>query len=204
MLAKFSLGVTTTMSELVPVRIADARPVAGFRVLRRGKPEPIAVPQPAMRNEPPEDPFEEGYRRGQKDAEQSFAKERARFRAVIAACDAFQPEPSEALALLIAESVEMLVRVTVGDVSIDSATLLSRAQRAAALAGDVDATRLLHLHPDDLALVGQDNLPLAAVADASITPGSLRIDHPTGSIEDGVAVHLEALREQLGLKEQAE
>ena len=190
------------MSELISVRIADARPVAGFRPLRRALASEVAAPSPDA--PPAVHPFDEGYREGQSDAEQSFAAERARYRELIAASEAFQPEPSEALALLIAESVELLVRVTVGEVAIDSATLISRARRAAALVSDLDSARLLHLNPDDLAILDAESLPLPVIADASITPGSLRIEHPTGWIEDGVAVRLDALREQLGLKEHAE
>lgn len=190
------------MSEFVPVRIADARPVAGFRPARQPAPEPVAVlvPEP----EPEENPFDVGYRQGRSDAVQSFADERAQYRALIAACEALQPEPSEALAMLIAESVELLVRATIGEVSIDAATLSDRARRAAALVGEVDSARLLHLNPEDLALVGADMIPLAVVADAGITRGSIRIEHSTGWIEDGVALHLDALREQLGLKERSE
>ena len=123
---------------------------------------------------------------------------------MISASEAFEPEPSEALALLIAESVELLVRLTVGEVLIDKVTLLARAKRAAALVSELDSAQLLHLHPDDLALVGTDSLPLPVVANPSMTRGSLRIEHPTGWIEDGVAVRLDALREQLGLKEPGE
>jgi flagellar assembly protein FliH len=192
------------MSELVALRIADVRPASGFRPLLR----PIQDQRPASvqvdEGKTAQNQFDEGYRLGQQDAGNSFAEERARYRALISACEALQPEPSEALALLIAESVELLVRMTVGEVEIDRDTLLSRARRAAALAGDLDGARLLHIHPDDLALVGAKSLPLAVVADASIPRGSLRVEHPAGSIEDGVAVHLEALREQLGLKDHAE
>lgn len=189
------------MSELQPLRVADLRPVPGFRPLRRPPvSEPAAAePSPMESNAP--DPFVEGYRKGQNECEQGFAAERERYRALIAACEAFQPEPSEPLALLIAETVEMLVRVTVGEVSVDKARLLERARIAAELVSELDGTRLIHLNPADCALVEPGSLSLTIVADPNITPGSLRIEHAAGWIEDGVEVHLDALREQLGLKE---
>lgn len=190
------------MSELIAVPIAKARPIAGFRPLRRALPGETAAAVPEC--QAATDPFDEGYRKGHCDAEETFAAERARYRALLAASEAFQPEPSEPLALLIAESVEMLVRHTVGDVAIDGATLIARAKRAAALVSELDSAQLLHVHPDDLPLLDDDSLPLPVVADPSITRGSLRVEHATGWIEDGVAVRLDALREQLGLREQAE
>ena len=190
------------MSDLTPVRVADVRTVAGFRPLRAEAVEPVTAP--VAEQEPAESLFDQGYRVGRLDAEQAFSGERARFHELIAACEAIQPESSEILALLIAESVEMLVRATVGEVPVDVDTLLVRARSAASLIADVDGERLIRLHPDDLALINADDLPLPATADPALVPGSLRIEHATGWIEDGVAVRLDALREQLGLKERGE
>lgn len=185
------------MSELVPVRVADARPAGGFR------PRWAIVPSEAISSEPTtgpiEDPFVLGYRQGFAEAEKAIAGERERIAALLAACEAFQPEPSEELALLIAETVDSLVRLTVGEVEIDCARLLERARRAAALVAEADAARTLHLHPDDLALLEPGALPLEAVSDASLSRGSLRIEDSLGWVEDGVSIHLQALREQLGL-----
>jgi flagellar biosynthesis/type III secretory pathway protein FliH len=190
------------MSEPRSVRVADIKAVAGFRPWGQSavEPEAASIAEP----EPRESPFDQGYRQGQWDAEQSFGAERARYRELIAACEAIQPEPSEMLALLIAESVETLVRATVGEVALDVDTLLARARCAASMVAEADGERLLCLHPDDLALLDNCDLPLPASADATVRPGSLRVEHPTGWIEDGIAVRLDALREQLGLREPAE
>jgi flagellar biosynthesis/type III secretory pathway protein FliH len=189
------------MSELQPLRVADIRLDPGFRPLRRPPVnEPQAAEQPSIAANAA-DPFDEGYRQGQSDCEQAFAAERERYRTLIAACEAFQPEPSEPLALFIAETVEILVRTTVGEVSVDKARLIERARIVADLVSELDGTRLIHLNPADCTLIEPCSLPLAVVADTSVTPGSLRIEHAAGWIEDGVEVHLDALREQLGLKE---
>lgn len=191
----------TNMSELAAIRIMDLRPSPGFRPLRRATQEEVAIANPPLAADEEENPFEEGYRRGLADAEASFAAERARYRSLVAACECFQPEPSEALALLIAESVEKLVRITVGEVGIDGEKLIARAKGAASLVAESETARVIYLNPEDLALVGPETFSLEVVADEGLTRGSIRLEHPTGWIEDGVEVHLNALREQLGLKE---
>lgn len=189
------------MSKLAAIRIMDLRPAPGFRPLRHAAREEVAAADPSLGADDDKNSFEEGYRLGRADADEAFAAERARYRSLIAACECFQPEPSEALALLIAESVEKLVRVTVGEVAIDGEKLIARAKGAAALVAESEGARVIYLNPDDVALVGTQALSLEIVADETLTRGSLRLEHPTGWIEDGVEVHLNALREQLGLKE---
>lgn len=185
------------MSELIPVRITDARPMPGFRPLWAAAPAAVTTSEPVV--EATEDRFEEGYRLGFADAEQTFCVERERHAALLAACEIFQPEPSEELALLIAETVEGLVRLAAGEVEIDAGLLLERARRAAALVAAADTARTLYLNPDDLALIDPDALPLVAVPDPDLSRGSLRIEDSAGWVEDGVSIHLDALREQLGL-----
>lgn len=185
------------MSELLSVRIADARPAAGFRPTWLGLRSDIATPEPIR--QPIEDPFDEGYRQGFAEAELAYSEERKRMTALLAACEALQAEPSEELALLIAETVDGLVRLTVGEVEIDAALLLERSRRAAAVVAVADGARTLRLHPEDLALIEPDALPITAIGDPAIGRGSLRIEDSAGWVEDGVSVHLEALREQLGL-----
>lgn len=191
------------MSELVAVRLSDARSSGGFRPrVAAGASQAAAVAEPAI--EPGSDPFEQGYRQGLADAGQAFAEERNQLIALLAACEALRPEPSEGLALHIAEAVETLVRLIAGEVSIDAGLLAERARVAAEMVAEADGARALHLNPDDLALVESGTLPLPVVGDPSINRGSLRVEDRAGWIEDGVAERLHLLREQLGLKERAE
>lgn len=185
------------MSELLSVRITDARPAAGFRPMWLGLHSEVVTPEPLP--EPAEDPFGEGYRQGVAKAELAHSEERRRMSALLAACETLRPEPSEELALLIAETVDVLVRQTVGEVEIDGALLLERCRRAAAVIAVADGDRTLRLHPEDLALFEPAALPITAIGDPDIARGSLRIEDSAGWVEDGVSIHLEALREQLGL-----
>lgn len=188
------------MSEFQAVPLAHARPVAGFRPMWRSAADSASVAAPIPEPAPEEDLFANGYRQGLSDAEQAFSEERTHMAALVAACAALQPEPSDELALLIAETVERLVRVTAGEVAVDTDLLLKRARRSAALVAEASRAGTIHLHPDDLALLDPTALPLEAVADPEQPRGSLRIADSTGWVEDGVAVHLEALRAQLGLE----
>lgn len=192
------------MSELVPVRLSEVRPTAGFRANLRSGSGPAApvLSQPAPQIE--EDLFAQGYRKGLEDAERAFAADRANLHALLASCRALQPEPSEELALLIAETVEGMVRKIAGEAAIDPALLLARTRKAAALIAEADGARTLCLHPDDIALVDAAALPLGVTADSSLSRGSVRIEDSAGWVEDGVPIHLERLREQLGLREEAE
>ena len=189
------------MSDMTRIRLAEARPLGGFRPIWIGPSDTIAVPEP---DEPEGDPYAKGYSDGVSAAEAAFAAERERYRALIASMEALQAEPSEELALLIAETVEGLVRLTVGEVSVDRDVLLERAKRAAAVAADADSARTLHLNPADIPLLDLGDVPLAVVADPTVAPGSVRVEDSAGWVEDGVSVHLETLREQLGLKDPAQ
>jgi flagellar assembly protein FliH len=192
------------MSKLSPIRIAEARPAAGFRPIVRCGPGPAApvLSQPAP--QPVEDPFEHGYRKGLKDAEQAFEAERSRLATLVASFEALQGEPSEELALLIAETVHGLVRLIAGEAAVDPELLVARARSAAAIVAEANGARTLHLHPEDIPLLDVAALPLVVIPDSGLERGSVRVEDSAGWVEDGVATHLERLREQLGLKAQVE
>jgi flagellar assembly protein FliH len=177
--------------------VVEGRP--GFQPLWTPGHAVQAAEEPASPE--PRDRFEEGYSRGQRDAFTAFEGERSRYRELIISMEALQPEPSEELAMLIAESVERLVRTTVGEAPIDPELLLERARRAAAIIGDADVARTLHLHPADAALIPDAEIPLTIVADPAMPRGSVRIDGSAGWVEDGVPAYLDTLRDQLGLEE---
>jgi flagellar assembly protein FliH len=140
------------------------------------------------------------YEGGRKVAEDAFAIERAALQRLVASAEALQSEPSEELAVLIAETVETLVSKIVGDVAIDRAWLTERARASVALIGDCDDARTMCVHPDDVALLEGAELPLTLKVDADAARGSIRIDCSAGWIEAGTALYLDALRVELGLK----
>ena len=105
-----------------------------------------------------------------------------------------QPEPSNALALMLAETVDRLVRQIVGNAPVDGAMILSRANAAAATIGEEAQQARLRVHPDDLGFFTDAELPVPIVGDATLARGSVRLDTATGWIEDGHDVRLDYLR----------
>lgn len=146
-----------------------------------------------------DDPYARGLADGQQMAEAAFALERRRLQAMIAAADALQPEPSDELAVLIGETVEMLVSQIVGTATIDRELLNARAKQAAALVAECDAARTIWLNPEDVDLFDQNTLGLDIMTDPKAERGSIRIDCSAGWIEHGTALYLEQLRAELGL-----
>ena len=141
--------------------------------------------------------FARGWAEGRRTAELEFAAERDAVARLAEALESLQPEPSNALALILAEAVERLVRQVVGASEIDRQLLVARAEAAASLITDEMAPARLRLNPEDAAVVESARLPVTLVADATLARGSLILETGEGWIEDGPAIRLERLRAEL-------
>lgn len=141
--------------------------------------------------------FAEGFEQGCKTVDDEVAAEREALAALTESLQALQPEPADALAELLAATVERLVCQIVGEVPINPVSLVRRAEAAAKLIGEeLDASRL-RVNPADLALFARSRVPVEIVGDSSIERGSLRLEWGRGWIEDGPAVRLARLRTAL-------
>ena len=143
------------------------------------------------------DSFAQGFDAGRRTAELEFAGERQAIARLAEQLETLRPEPTSALAALIAETVERLVTQIVGSAEIDGALLQQRAEAAAKLIGEDTEPAKLRLHPDDVPLLEAARIPVAIVADESLRRGSIVLDTGSGWIEDGPAVRLERLRATL-------
>ena len=141
--------------------------------------------------------FAEGFDQGRETAETDFAEQRDALVKLAQSIEILQPEPTNALALLLAETVDRLVRQIVGQVEIDGAMLMARAEAAAALIGSETEPSGLRVHPDDLPLLDGAHIPVDLVGDPSLDRGSLVLETGAGWIEDGPAVRLDRLRAEL-------
>lgn len=141
--------------------------------------------------------FALGYEAGREAAEQELAAEREAVAALAQSLDALRPLPPQQLALLLAETVDRLVRQLVGEVGVDPVLLLSRARAAAAVLGGEAAAAKMRLHPEDVPLLADAALPVAIEADDTLERGAIRIETATGWIEDSPAIRLERLRAEL-------
>ena len=190
-------------------RAADAVSLGSFAIQRRApafSPWDGDAEQPANDVAAPPTPdlapveadaFADGFEQGRRTVELELAAEREALARLAESLEALRPEPPAPLALVLAETVERLVRQIVGEVEIDPTTLLTRARAAAALvAEEVEPARLC-LHPDDIPLLGEANLPLPIAPDPSLDRGALRVESGAGWIEDGPAVRLDRLRTRL-------
>jgi flagellar assembly protein FliH len=194
-----------TMSEAAYARVslvdAHARTSAFSPLRPRTVSGAAMTPAPSTEAEP--DLFALGFAAGERAAAEAFAAERTALLHLIAAAEALQPEPSEELAAMIAATVERLMSELIGSMPIEQDWLSERIDRAMACIGEADAARTLWLHPDDIALLADLELPLDVQPDDTLERGALRIDCSLGWIEDSRSRHLDALRATLGIEVQS-
>lgn len=143
--------------------------------------------------------FAQGWEEGRRTAEQEFAADREVLARLLESLDVLRPEPTNALALLLAETVDRLVRQIVGLAGVDGDLLTARAEAAAALIGEETEPARLRLNPADLPLIDAARIPVAIVGDSGLARGSLVLETGQGWIEDGPAVRLDRLRAELDL-----
>jgi flagellar assembly protein FliH len=141
--------------------------------------------------------YAQGIEDGRRAMEKALDEERAAIARLAASLEGLRPEPTGPLALLLAETVDRLVREILGEVDIDANRLLARAKAAAALIGKAVEPSRLRVHPDDVDLLAPADLPVPVEGDPSLARGSIVLETAEGWIEDGPAVRLERLRAAL-------
>lgn len=183
------------MSDMTPLRLFELLPPrTGFQPRHF---EPSGLPGGIARGE--QDDFAAGFAEGQRLAQDLFAAERQHLLDLIRGAEALQAEPSEEVAVLIANAVERLLTQITGQSIPDRAWLEMQVARAVELIQDTDARRRLRLHPDDAALIADIDLACAIVADASLARGEIRVECSTGWVEHGIPVNLARLRTELSV-----
>lgn len=159
-----------------------------------GEPEGAASPPP-LPSEPASDPaaealaraFAEGEAAGRAAAEAEAAKHAARQRALRLNFRSLDEAATGLLAEDLAATVTMLAEGVLGEAAIDRDGLLARCHTAAKRIGGAADSLALHLHPEDVAMLGEKALAeWRIVADVGLARGSLRIEGPDGSVGDGI------------------
>lgn len=97
-------------------------------------------------------------------------------------------EQEELLRQRLYATIEALCEASLAPLQFDRDALLARVHRAAAMLARADDQRVLRLHPDDLALIGE-TLPegLETRPDPALERGALRLETANGGVEDGPA-----------------
>lgn len=141
--------------------------------------------------------FAQGFEQGRQAMIAEFARDREALAALIRSAEALQPEPAGPLASVLAETVTRLVRQIVGEVKIDPAMLLERAETIAELVTAESGPARLRMHPDDIAMLEGVDLGIAIAPDHHLASGTIILESGEGWIEDGPQVRLARLRQQL-------
>lgn len=159
-----------------------------------GAPEPEAPPLPSE----PEaaDPtaeacaraYADGVAAGRAAAEAEAAERGARQRALRLNFRALDEAARDVLADDLAATVLALCEGALAGAAMDRDGLLARCHAAARRIGGAAETLALHLHPEDIALLGDEALAgWRVVPDAALERGTVLIEGADGSVSDGPA-----------------
>jgi flagellar assembly protein FliH len=169
---------------------------AGFRAaLPFGAPEPEAEPPAPPPSPVPDlapDPLALAYAEGEAAGRAAAAAEmEAQTAAQRALRLSFRTLDEAAISVLaddLAETVLALCNQVLADCAPDRDALLARCHAAAARIGGAAEQLVLHLHPDDIAMLGEGALGLWRLApDAGLERGSVTVEGPEGAVSDGPA-----------------
>lgn len=183
-----------------PGWLALLEPGAGFRAaLPFGEaepaPEPAPEPEPEPRPEAP-DPHAEALARAYADgcaagraAAEAEGEALARHqRALRLSFHALDEAAMAVLADDLAATVLALCEGVLGEAARDPAGLRERCEAAARRIGGAAEALVLHLHPDDIAMLGEEAPAAWRLApDPALERGSLRLAGPDGTVTDGPA-----------------
>jgi flagellar assembly protein FliH len=139
-----------------------------------------------------------GYAEGVAAAQAELAVTGERDRTLLASlAQALQSDDRidrDAVAQRLRQTVLFLVTRLVGEVGIAPELLARRIETAVDLLSDAAESAILHVHPDDVALL-EGKLPrqVFAVGDASLTRGSFQLESAATIVEDGPELWLEQL-----------
>jgi flagellar assembly protein FliH len=172
-----------------------------------GAPEEPAPDPPMPEGEEP-DPHAEALARAHADglaagraaAEAEGEARAARQRALRLTFRALDEAAMEVLADDLAATVLHLCEGVLGDAARDPDALRERCIAAARRIGGAADTLVLHLHPDDIALLGEEALEaMRLVPDPALEPGSVVIEGAEGTVSDGPAEWRRAIAAALRL-----
>ena len=141
--------------------------------------------------------YADGLNEGRRLAMIEMEEERTALQRLAGSLESLNPEGSDGLAAMLADSVKRLVTQIVGEVEINADTLAERTQAVAAMIAEETAPSRLRLHPTDVIRLQGANISVEMVGDPLLAPGTIVLDTGTGWVEDGPHVRLEKLRAQL-------
>jgi len=172
---------------------ADLPGRGAFRLDARFGADAIAAPR-ARPDDALAEAWDDGFRAGAMQARADMARDALATAQIEQALARLADSEAETQAEKLRETVIALCGAVLDSAAIDPDALSMRVTAALALLRRSTDERVLRLHPDDLALVGE-RLPasLETRADPALERGALRIETAAGGVEDGPAQWREAI-----------
>ncbi len=155
-------------------------------------PEPAPVPEPEAQPDPAAEAlaraYADGEAAGRAAAEAEAAALAACQRSLRLAFRSLDETAAQVLADDLATTVMALCEAVLGECAADRAGLLARCHTAARRIGGAADALILHLHPDDIELLGDDAVTGWQVTpDPALERGSVLIEGADGVVSDGPA-----------------
>lgn len=158
--------------------------------------DPDAEPTPHI--DPVAEARQAGYDAGYAAAVAETTQQAERDRALLTTLSAALREGTaidrDALAHRLRDTVLALVTRMVGETGVSADLLSARVAAATDLLADASESAMLHVHPDDVALIeGKVPSNLFVVGDGAVARGSFVLESASTVVEDGPALWLEQL-----------
>jgi len=145
-----------------------------------------AVQEDKAATEAIENAFARGEAAGRAAVEAEMQIDAKRHTTLRLAFRALDEAARDALAADLAETVVYLCEGVIGQCAVDGTALLQRCQVAAERMGTAAQLFALHLHPEDIEIVGEEALSCwRVISDPSLERGAIVLEGPEGTVRDG-------------------
>ncbi|MAF63071.1 MULTISPECIES: hypothetical protein [Pseudomonadota] len=138
--------------------------------------------------------YEQGVADGIAQAQAEMQASDAATQALAQAITALRPQLSQGLCAMLLHAMKQMLERSSGFAEPDAAVLERHCRSLATLVTRDMRGSALHLHPDDLKLLGDADCGLVLTADPSIRRGTVSLNHADGWIEQGTQPMLDALQ----------
>lgn len=138
--------------------------------------------------------YDQGVADGIAQAQAEMQSSDAAAQALAQAVLALRPQLSQGLCAMLLSTMKQMLERSSGFVEPDAAVLEKHCRALAALVTRDMRGSALHLHPDDLKLLGDAECGLVLTPDPTIRRGTVSLNHADGWIEQGTQPMLDALQ----------
>lgn len=145
--------------------------------------------------------FAQGFDEGMRVAIEGFAADEETKARLAQSLEQIAPAANGALSSLLSAAVLRLVTQIVGEVAVDAELLARRVEGVCRFIEEGQSRNSLHLHPEDIAMLGPRDFGFPLTPDDSLSRGSVRLETVDGWIEDGPDMQISRLKALLDTME---